>query len=207
MARGRRDDRPARDAADRPRQCRNRPGRARPSAFAEGSRATPRRTLPAIAPRGRASCRPAGEALGCAARLGAAPLRRRFRDDHGVPMSPSRPPRSSGSAHAVASLDPFRLAGLSPLVTIGGSLVAALAVLEQAMTRRSGVGGSQRRRALAARAMGRGCRGRSGAGESPHAISSPRARFLELLELVLRADQARGRIDQPVWRTRSSARR
>lgn len=33
-------------------------------------------------------------------------------------------------AHAVAAIDPFRLAGLSPLVTIGGSLVAALAVLE-----------------------------------------------------------------------------
>jgi chaperone required for assembly of F1-ATPase len=36
--------------------------------------------------------------------------------------------------HAVAALDAFRLAGLSPLVTIGGSLVAALAVLEGAMT-------------------------------------------------------------------------
>ena len=35
--------------------------------------------------------------------------------------------------HAVAALDPFRLAGLSPLVTIGGSLVAALAVVEEAM--------------------------------------------------------------------------
>jgi chaperone required for assembly of F1-ATPase len=33
-------------------------------------------------------------------------------------------------SHAVATLDPFRLAGLSPLVTIGGSLLAALAVLE-----------------------------------------------------------------------------
>ena len=33
-------------------------------------------------------------------------------------------------AHAVGSLDPFRLAGLSPLVTIGGSLIAGLAVLE-----------------------------------------------------------------------------
>lgn len=33
---------------------------------------------------------------------------------------------------AVAALDAFRLAGLSPMVTIGGSLVAALAVLEQA---------------------------------------------------------------------------
>jgi len=37
-------------------------------------------------------------------------------------------------SHALATLDPFRLAGLSPLVTIGGSLVAALAVLEKAMT-------------------------------------------------------------------------
>ena len=36
-------------------------------------------------------------------------------------------------AHEVASLDPFRLAGLSPLATIGGSLLAALAVLEKAM--------------------------------------------------------------------------
>ena len=35
--------------------------------------------------------------------------------------------------HAVKSLDPFRLAGLSPLVTIGGSLVAGLAVLEEMM--------------------------------------------------------------------------
>ena len=37
-------------------------------------------------------------------------------------------------AHAVAALDTFRLAGLAPLVTIGGSLVAALAVLEGATT-------------------------------------------------------------------------
>ncbi|MBA3525681.1 MAG: ATPase [Pseudomonadota bacterium] len=37
-------------------------------------------------------------------------------------------------AHAVAALKPFQLAGLSPLVTIGGSLVAALAVLEGAVT-------------------------------------------------------------------------
>jgi chaperone required for assembly of F1-ATPase len=36
-------------------------------------------------------------------------------------------------SHAVAALDPFRLAGLSPLVTIGGSLVAGLAVLEGAL--------------------------------------------------------------------------
>ena len=36
--------------------------------------------------------------------------------------------------HAVAALDPFRLAGLAPLVTIGGSLVAALAVLERTIS-------------------------------------------------------------------------
>ena len=33
---------------------------------------------------------------------------------------------------ALAALDPFRLAGMSPLVTIGGSLVAALALAEEA---------------------------------------------------------------------------
>lgn len=37
-------------------------------------------------------------------------------------------------AFEVAALDPFRLAALSPLVTIGGSLIAALAVVEGALT-------------------------------------------------------------------------
>ena len=37
-------------------------------------------------------------------------------------------------AHAVGALDAFRLAGLSPMVTIGGSLIAALAVLEDSLT-------------------------------------------------------------------------
>ena len=36
-------------------------------------------------------------------------------------------------AHEVAALDAFRLAGLSPMVTAGGSLVAALAVLDGAL--------------------------------------------------------------------------
>ena len=36
--------------------------------------------------------------------------------------------------HAVGALDAFRLAGLSPLVTIGGSLIAALAVIEGGLT-------------------------------------------------------------------------
>ena len=35
--------------------------------------------------------------------------------------------------HAVASLDAFHLAGMSPLVTIGGSLIAGLAVVERMM--------------------------------------------------------------------------
>jgi chaperone required for assembly of F1-ATPase len=35
--------------------------------------------------------------------------------------------------HAVATLEAFRLAGLSPLVTLGGSLIAGLAVLEEMM--------------------------------------------------------------------------
>jgi chaperone required for assembly of F1-ATPase len=34
--------------------------------------------------------------------------------------------------HAVAALDAFQLAGLSPMVTAGGSLIAALAVLDDA---------------------------------------------------------------------------
>ena len=37
-------------------------------------------------------------------------------------------------AHAVSALDAFRLAALQPLVTIGGSLVTALAVLEKAIS-------------------------------------------------------------------------
>ena len=37
-------------------------------------------------------------------------------------------------AFAVAALDTFRMAGLAPLVTIGGSLLAALAVLEGAIS-------------------------------------------------------------------------
>jgi len=41
-------------------------------------------------------------------------------------------------SHAVATLDTFHLAGLSPLVTVGGSLLVALAVLEQALTAEQG---------------------------------------------------------------------
>ena len=37
-------------------------------------------------------------------------------------------------SHEVATFDAFHLAGLSPLVTIGGSLIAALAIAEQVIT-------------------------------------------------------------------------
>jgi chaperone required for assembly of F1-ATPase len=64
--------------------------------------------------------------------------RRRFDVDFattsGLTHVPQPQPTIDRLAHAVAALDAFRLAGLSPLVTIGGSLVAALAVLERAMT-------------------------------------------------------------------------
>ncbi len=62
--------------------------------------------------------------------------RRRYDVDFCVTASTTYVPQPRETierlAHAVAALDPFRLAGLSPLVTIGGSLVAALAVAEQA---------------------------------------------------------------------------
>jgi chaperone required for assembly of F1-ATPase len=48
-----------------------------------------------------------------------------------VPQPPATVERLS---QAVQSLDAFRLAGLSPLVTIGGSLIAALAVVEKALS-------------------------------------------------------------------------
>jgi chaperone required for assembly of F1-ATPase len=64
--------------------------------------------------------------------------RRRFDVDFKITsglMHIAQPAGTAGQlGHAVTALDPFRLAGLSPLVTIGGSLVAALAVLEKAIT-------------------------------------------------------------------------
>ena len=52
----------------------------------------------------------------------------------GITHVPQPPATVERLSHAVAALDAFRLAGLSPLVTIGGSLVAALAVVEGART-------------------------------------------------------------------------
>ena len=64
--------------------------------------------------------------------------RRRFDVDfittHGLLHVAQPPATVERLAHAVAVLDAFRLAGLAPLVTLGGSLVVALAVLEDAVT-------------------------------------------------------------------------
>lgn len=63
--------------------------------------------------------------------------RRRFDVDFQLAAGITHVPQPEATVarlgHAVAALDPFRLSALSPLVTIGGSLVAALAVLEQAV--------------------------------------------------------------------------
>ena len=64
--------------------------------------------------------------------------RRRYDVDFAVTSSVlhvDQPPATvQRLGHAVHALDAFRLAGLSPLVTIGGSLIAALAVLEGGLT-------------------------------------------------------------------------
>ena len=57
-----------------------------------------------------------------------------FATTSGLMHVPQPPATIDRLAHEVAALDAFRLAGLSPLVTVGGSLVAGLAVLEKAMT-------------------------------------------------------------------------
>lgn len=57
-----------------------------------------------------------------------------FRSTSGLVHVPQPPATVDRLGHAVAALDAFRLAGLSPLATIGGSLVAALAIIEQAIT-------------------------------------------------------------------------
>jgi chaperone required for assembly of F1-ATPase len=64
--------------------------------------------------------------------------RRRFDVDFAVTagVAPVDQPADTTArlGHAVRSLDTFHLAGLSPLVTVGGSLIVGLAVLEEAFT-------------------------------------------------------------------------
>jgi chaperone required for assembly of F1-ATPase len=56
-----------------------------------------------------------------------------FATTHGLIPVTQPPVTVERLAHAVATLDPFRLAALAPLITIGGSLIIALAVLEKAV--------------------------------------------------------------------------
>ena len=64
--------------------------------------------------------------------------RRRFDVDFsttsGLMHIPQPPATVERLAHEVVALDPFQLAGLSPLVTVGGSLLAALAVFEETIS-------------------------------------------------------------------------
>jgi len=63
--------------------------------------------------------------------------RRRFDVDFSTTTGLMHVPQPAATverlAHAVAALNPYQLAGLSPLVTVGGSLIAALAVFENAI--------------------------------------------------------------------------
>jgi chaperone required for assembly of F1-ATPase len=56
-----------------------------------------------------------------------------FATTSGLIHVPQPPATVERLGQAVAELDSFRLAGLSPLVTASGSLIAALAVIEKAM--------------------------------------------------------------------------
>ena len=64
--------------------------------------------------------------------------RRRYDIDFAITQGVAHVAQPAGTVeqlrHAVEALDAFHLAGLSPLVEIGGSLVAALALLERAIT-------------------------------------------------------------------------
>lgn len=52
----------------------------------------------------------------------------------GVSFTPQPPATVERLSNAVRSLEPFALAGLSPMVSVGGSLIAALAVAEKAVS-------------------------------------------------------------------------
>jgi len=56
-----------------------------------------------------------------------------FSTTTGLMHVPQPPATVERLAHAVNALNAFQLAGISPLVTIGGSLVAALGVIEKAI--------------------------------------------------------------------------
>ncbi|MEI9928382.1 MAG: ATP12 family protein [Sphingomonas sp.] len=61
-----------------------------------------------------------------------------FEVQAGVMHRPQPPATVARLGEAVAALDAFRLAGLSPLVTVSGSLIVALALIEGAADRETG---------------------------------------------------------------------
>ena len=68
--------------------------------------------------------------------------RRRFDVDFSTTTGLMHVPQPAATverlAHEIAALNPYQLAGLSPLITVGGSLVAALAVFEGAISPEEG---------------------------------------------------------------------
>ena len=110
MERAGREDRPARDAADRPRQCRDRPDRARPRGLRRAaSPLMARATCSATAPRGRrrwSRGRPSAGIRSSPGRGGATTSI--SRSPPASSTGRSRPRRSSGCAAAVAARDAVR---------------------------------------------------------------------------------------------------
>ena len=89
------------------------------------------------------------------------------------PHAAAAPRRSRGSPRRSRRATPFELAGLSPLVTVSGSLLIALALAEGAIGLDDGLGGGHARRAMAGRAMGRGRGSRRAALAAPPRATSP----------------------------------
>ena len=181
----RRGNRPARNAADPACQCRHRPCRARPAALCRlacaicrgGFLLLPRRP-PAQADRG------AGGGVGPFARLGAAALRLDFVVATGIMHVPQPPETVAALSSALAPANPFQLA-LSPIVTIGGSLITALALFDRRSTP------TPPGRRSASTSAGRSTNGAIDAEAvaalaNRHGASAAAARFLELLDFSRR---------------------
>ena len=174
MERAGRDDRPALDAAHRPRQRRDRPGRARSRRL----RARPRRLWrirSPLLPRRRAGAagRAPGQAVGSGPRLGAAALRRRVRarrrhHPHAPAGRDDRPARRGG--RGARSLPACRPLAARHHLRLAADRAGA--GRRRARPRRR-LGRRDARRAMAGRAMGRGCRSRGRARRAAAAISPP----------------------------------
>ena len=126
--------------------------------------------------------------------------RRRFDVDFattcGVIHVPQPPATVDRLGHAVAALDPFRLAGLSPLVTIGGSLVAALAVIEKAITPEEAWEAVSVDERWQLEQWGADAEAEAGAGQPPPRLPGRRAVPGAAGRLVLRPDEVADERDE-----------